>query len=60
VEKFPIISSLQASENLQSLFFVMHSMFLCVFKQLKNLGVSFGHGSEAGCAECRERERGPQ
>jgi hypothetical protein len=39
---------------------MMHSMFLCVFKQLKNLGVFFGHGSEAGCAECRERERGPQ
>jgi hypothetical protein len=39
---------------------MMHSMFLCAFKKLKKLGVFFGHGSEAGCAECREWERGPQ
>ncbi len=54
-------SSLPASKReFSESFFMMHSMFLCVFKELKNLGVFFGHGSEAGCSECRERERGPQ
>jgi len=53
-------SYLPASKREFAVFLMMHSMFLCVFKKQKNLGVFFGHGSEAGCAECRVRERGPQ